>query len=123
MNKFFKITVIAAVTFTAAGVFAAPPKHHNGNNGVRLAADIVRLVDNSIRLITGQPQTVYVAPAPVVVTPPPPPPVIVPQPPIAVVQPPPPPVVVQQRPIIVKPQPKAVHRPVPRHHNNKPHRR
>lgn len=80
MNKFFKITVVAAVTFTATGVFAAPHHgghHHGGNEGVRLATDIINLVDSALRLLTGAPQTVEIVQPGVTVinnTPPPPPP-------------------------------------------------
>lgn len=119
MNKLFKITAVAAITLTAAGVFAAPPPKHNhkhkDNDGIRLATDIINLVDASVRLITGTPQTVVVntvppPPAPVVVTPPP-------QPPVIVVPPPPPP----QTQVIVThaPRYKAVPKRVT-HHYGKP---
>lgn len=81
MNKFFKITVVAAVTFTATGVFAAPHHgghHHGGNEGVRLATDIINLVDSALRLLTGAPQTVEIVQPGVTIinnTPSPPPPV------------------------------------------------
>lgn len=82
MNKIIKITAVAAITLTATGIFAAPPPpknnhKHKDNNGIRLATDIVNLVNASVRLITGTPQTVIVnTPPPVVVTTPPQPKVI-----------------------------------------------
>ena len=71
MNKFFKITVVAAVTLTAAGVFAAPPRHHKPapkkhhvvhhvkhaprNTGLQIAANIANIVNTSINILTGTP--------------------------------------------------------------------
>lgn len=124
MNKLFKITVVAAVTFTAAGAFAGPRhhnKHHKGNDGVRLAADIINLVDSSLRLLTGTPRTVVVAPQPAVVVAPPPPPAQV------IVTAPPPPrrpntIIINNPPPRRHPQPhKPNHRPQPR--RGKTHRR
>ncbi len=132
MNKFFKITVVAAVTFTAAGVFAAPPKHHHDDNkGLHLATDIVRLVDSCVRLLTGTPQTVVVnQPAAVVATTVPAVTTTIQTP--VIVAPPPPPVqqvyinnTVTHRPLVIKQQvrrnpPRVYHKPAQKH---KPNRR
>lgn len=117
MNKLFKITVVAAVTFTAAGAFAAPHRpHHEKNEGIRLATDIIKLVDCSIRLLTGTPQTVVVT-QPAVVTPAITTPVVVaPQPPVIINH------TTTHRPIIIKQQ---NHRKPPRvvHHKPAPPRK
>lgn len=138
MNNIFKITVVAAVTFTATGVFAAPAphKHHHHNNGIRLATDIVNLVNSSIRLLTGYPKTVYVAPAAtvqtVVATPPAPAQTVIidnttpPPPPRTVIinnpTPPPP------RPVIINnrnhhPRPRTNYHPAKPRFTNQHHRR
>lgn len=71
MNTFTKTAVVAVIAFCAAGAFAAPhhkqPQHHEHNNGIRLATDIVNLVNSSIRLLTGTP-AVVVNQTPVAVT-------------------------------------------------------
>ena len=72
MKNIVKITAVAAIAFTATGVFAAPhPKphnHHKETNGIRLAADIIDLVNSTVNLLTGTPNTVVINQTPAVVT-------------------------------------------------------
>ena len=99
--KVFKIALgIGIIGLCAMPVMAGPHHgrhHHHGNDGVRLAANIIGLVGAALQ----GPQTAVTQPA-VVVTPPP------------VVHCPPPPRVVHYRPA---PPPRRHHHPAPpRHH-------
>ena len=82
MNNTTKIITVAAFAIFAGTAAYAAPHHHGGNNGVRLATDIVRLVGATVNTI---------APRPVVVAPPPPVKVVVPPPRHHRPAPPPPP--------------------------------
>lgn len=74
MKNIVKITAVAAIAFTATGVFAAPHhEHHKETNGIRLAADIINLVHSTVNLLTGTPNTVVINQTNAVVPPPPPP--------------------------------------------------
>ena len=69
MKNIVKITAVAAIAFTATGVFAAPHhEHHKETNGIRLAADIINLVHSTVNLLTGTPDTVIINQANTVVT-------------------------------------------------------
>lgn len=74
MNNTTKILTVAAFAiFAGTAAYAGPHHghghHHDKNNGVRLATDIVRLVGASLDVV--RPRPVVVTPAPrVVVTPP-----------------------------------------------------
>ena len=88
MKNTTKALTACLLVFAGTAVFAHGPghgHHHHGNDGVRLATDIVNLVGASLNVLTG---------GPVYITPPPPPP------PVVVVPPPPP------RPIVVAPPPR-----------------
>lgn len=72
MKNIVKITAVAAIAFTATGVFAIPHhEHHKETNGIRLATDIINLVHSTINLLTGTPNTVVIQKTHTVVTPPP----------------------------------------------------
>ena len=72
MKNIIKITAVAAIAFTATGVFAAPHhKPHKETNGIRLATDIINLVHSTVNLLTGTPNTVVIQKTQTVVTPPP----------------------------------------------------
>ena len=117
MTHTTKILAAAALAiFTGTAVYAGPYHHHHcGNDGVRLATDIVRLVGASLNLVAPPPPVVIAPPPPIVVTPPAPvilpSPVILP-PPVPVILPPPEPVVVAPPP----PQPRRIYRGAPQPH-------
>lgn len=54
-----KVIVIVMVCMFATVTFAHGP-YRSGNSGVRLAADIINLVNSGLRVLTGQPRTVIV---------------------------------------------------------------
>ncbi len=105
MNKKIKILAVAVCTVAFCGTtFAAPPRQHKDdkNDGLRLAAGIVRLVQSVI------------APRPVVINQPAPPPQ--PQVPVVVYQPEPPPQVIYAppaKPHHEPPRHNGGHRPAP----------
>ncbi len=72
MNNTTKILTVAAFAiFAGTAAYAGHHHHHGGNQGVRLATDIVRLVGATLNTV---------APRPVVIAPPPPVKVVVPPP-------------------------------------------
>ena len=119
MTHTTKILAAAALAiFTGTAIYAGPHHpHHGGNDGVRLATDIVRLVGASLNLVAPPPPIVVAPPPPPVVLPPPlpvvlPPPFILPPPPV--ILPPPPPVEVTPPP--PPPQPRRIYRGAPQPH-------
>ena len=67
-NTILKTTVCAALVVIGTSAFAGDhhrgsDHHHDKNNGVRLAADIVNLVGSSLNILRGGPTVVYETPA------------------------------------------------------------
>ncbi|MBR2441210.1 MAG: hypothetical protein IKB25_13515 [Lentisphaeria bacterium] len=65
MKNTTKALTACLLVFAGTAVFAHGPghgHHHHGNDGVRLATDIVNLVGASLNVLTGGP--VYVTPPP-----------------------------------------------------------
>lgn len=52
MNNWGKTALIAVAVLGGTALYAGPAHHHHGNDGIRLAADILSLVDTGLNIIS-----------------------------------------------------------------------